>query len=448
MYVPTVTCFRRAFRGVRTDLLLLFLVVVAGSLFGAETSGTTQPVGSVAQRIEESYRKAQWDEIVQSMKGFVWRDQSDLGALMRLAAATVETRGGIGSHLDRFHVPSEIKEFLLVYEGMIAGSLRPARDRFDAMARDSTTQELGLFGLLEYAVHVGNARLLDDALKRARGSRPSRFLLDRLPPYEITLAELQGDDKRIERLISFHRLDRIEYSLPQIGRLLDQGKFKEARKSIGVHRAKFGFGHDIAFLESELVLLEQGLEKFLAYLDRRTVEHPRYWRLKQQKFYGLMKQGRAPEATAIFAELLRDHPNKPSVAADRILYFGEELARAGSLEGILFREGENFSDVPVYQLAVARILHSELGQEQAAMQLVEKVALDAPHLAEVLLTRAQFARAAGNTKNEIKHLEAYVTRRPQDSRILRALIDLHQSLGNFSEAKKYQRRLASITSAR
>ena len=418
------------------------LLMVAVCISCSEVaSGPDDLENPLTKQIESLYRKADWRGITSLVDSFEWKNKDDLDPLLLVTAAVVELRSNITEYFEPFKIPRDVREFLTVYQAMLGGNFRKSRQYFEAMALDQDKRELATLGLLEYATVVANPKLLEMAVQRARALHGSSYLQRRLPSYEATLASLRGDHKLLEKLLAKYRLEATEHAALRIQALLEQGTLKVARREIAAYIEKFGYDREIAPLESWLISQERDLPGYLTHLEDRIEQYPQYWLLKLERFHLLMKMRRTAEARILFVELFRERSSNPVVAADRLLFFGEELARTGKLELTLQEEADNFEDVPRYQLAKARLLYEHLNRKDEAKQLLDRVRDDAPGEADQLLLRAWFAKREGDAQEEIESLTTYLKMRPTDTEIMRALVDLHLSVGNRAQASKYELRL-------
>jgi hypothetical protein len=349
--------------------------------------------------IDKLHRMTAWPELINSMQHFRWKETKDLEVLISFTEALVETQQSLSPYLEKFALPLDIKRLLQAYHELYSGNFKTAKTSFELLANEAGSKELGLLGLLDYGVAMGNAKIIGETIALVRRQKDLVYLHSQLPDYEIVFATIADDLITVNELIAKHRLEPVKYSLFSIRDMLDKGKISEAARMIGRYRKKYGYDHNIALLDTERVLLSSDTKTMLKTLDGLLRVHPRYWQLSRQKFFALMAEKRDREARAVFEELQNRHPKKLDIVADNLVYFGSELVKSGKIYQLFEQEKGNFDDAPGYLYAKASVLFFDMNRREEGKALLSKAQEFSPASLDMFLLQERIARTEGRLKD-------------------------------------------------
>lgn len=430
----------------RNSLIRTLLGVLL--LIGAPIAGSADSEGlrRLQERIQVLMDAQRWHEVQKALRTASWDPAKQIGLVMSLCQAHVETKTPLVISEYGRTVPASLSVFANAYALLLRGEYRSSREVLEILAAgDADSQQFGIIGLLAYSAHTGNAELLARTLPAARPKAPngakSTMGLSLLT-YDAGLLYMQS---RIADLDAFlhrvapgygpHQVAPLDWTLHRAFVHGVYDRFPLAYAVLEQYYATFGHADDALLLHADLLLMDKGVDQEVAFLSKFSKRYPTRWRLGFALALARLRAGEVSKGMAGINRTVADRMTDRVGLIDILGRAEEAQMQEDQVKQLIAHIG-NADENLRYNIAMFRAMEAFFGGPGKGITFVERARRMAPAALEVMYLESDFRQSIGDYGNVASVLRRILADYPNDVIARARLVDVLLSAGQRDEARE------------
>ncbi len=344
--------------------------------------------------IEELSNALMYTAVLDRLSNVQWEREDDPRTIMMYCDALVETRKPLPEAMISPPVPQHVSKFTRGYYSFRQGKLREGLKIFSEIVEDKKHHVWGDLGVLVFSLEtssIANAKRPLDVLEREAGRDPALSQKWNLPFYRTWYNFYCGRYDEVDKILRDYEdnLDARGLSELKVTMLLMKDKFSEAERMI--RRMSPGYQWT-AVLESELIKLKYGHQKWLEFLREKRKQYPRFWMIESKYADALVESGQIDSATKIRKKLVEVRPYDflmQLALAAHILYHGNFEDARGYLLRLDYPPEVSYYDVLLSEMYSRQ---NQAAKAWECLKLAKKLFPKSPYVLTGIMGMALNAR--------------------------------------------------------